>query len=58
MISSVLSSFENLGLYANVQIPLGGGLYVTSDDVIMFAFFVVALVNIWFALKFLIKKVF
>lgn len=57
MILQWLNELANLGLFQNVDISFDGSVSVKSFDVVMLAFFVIALANIWLALKFFLKKV-
>lgn len=57
MILQWLNELANLGLFQNVDITFDGSVSVKSFDVVMLAFFVIALANIWLALKFFLKKV-
>lgn len=57
MIASWLAELESLGLFSNVDLTLDGSVSVKAFDVVMLAFFVIALANIWLALKFFLKKV-
>lgn len=57
MVKAFLDNLANIGLLSNVDIGFGGDLTVKLYDVVYVAFFVIALVNVWFALKFLFKKV-
>lgn len=57
MILQWLNELANLGLFQNVDLTIDGSVSVKSFDVVMLAFFVIALANIWLALKFFLKKV-
>lgn len=57
MIVDFLDSLVSLGLFENVAITFDGGFSVNSYEVVCFAFFLFALVNVWIALKFLLRKV-
>lgn len=57
MILQWLNELAGLGLFQNVDITFDGSVSVKSFDVVMLAFFLIALANVWLALKFFLKKV-
>lgn len=57
MIVDFLDSLVSLGLFENVAITFDGGFSVNTYDIVCIAFFLFALVNVWLALKFLLRKV-
>lgn len=57
MIVDFMNELESLGLFEDVQITFDGGFSVSSYNLVVFAFFILTLFNIWVALKFFLKKV-